>query len=188
MRRTTPRKMMTKRRMPAMTPAIFTVWSVCFSGSTASGLGVAAPAKHHSAWRSNGERAIDQAECGSTQSASRAEQQRFLSAVWQRGGQLINTPLFRGAFFKYKTHVCGLGESWCVLCCQVSPSCPPLSATSALCGSSCTRGDKCAPSSPLVNHVWGKWLPGCKINVGCMVGKIIPKKIKKKKAWNNHNI
>lgn len=35
---TTPKKMMTKRRIPAMTPAIFTVWSVCFSGSTASGL------------------------------------------------------------------------------------------------------------------------------------------------------
>lgn len=45
MRRTTPRKMMTKRRIPAMTPAIFTVWSVCFSGSTASGLWVAAPAR-----------------------------------------------------------------------------------------------------------------------------------------------
>lgn len=41
---TTPRKMMTKSRMPAMTPAIFTVWSVCFSGSTASGFRVAAPA------------------------------------------------------------------------------------------------------------------------------------------------
>lgn len=40
---TTPRKMMTKSRMPAMTPAIFTVWSVCFSGSTASGFRVAAP-------------------------------------------------------------------------------------------------------------------------------------------------
>lgn len=42
---TTPKKMMTKRRIPAMTPAIFTVWSVCFSGSTASGLWVAAPEK-----------------------------------------------------------------------------------------------------------------------------------------------
>lgn len=38
MSRITPKNMMTKRRMPAMTPAIFTVWSVCFSGSTASGL------------------------------------------------------------------------------------------------------------------------------------------------------
>lgn len=28
--------------MPAMTPAIFTVWSVCFSGS-GTGFGVAAP-------------------------------------------------------------------------------------------------------------------------------------------------
>lgn len=45
MRRTTPRKMMTKRRIPAMTPAILTVWSVCFSGSTALGLWVAAPAR-----------------------------------------------------------------------------------------------------------------------------------------------
>lgn len=40
---TTPRKIMTKRRIPAMTPAIFTVWSVCFSGSTASGFLVAVP-------------------------------------------------------------------------------------------------------------------------------------------------
>lgn len=56
---TTPRKMMTKSRMPAMTPAIFTVWSVCFSGSTASGFRVAAPAtgspdnhcwNHHCDW------------------------------------------------------------------------------------------------------------------------------------------
>lgn len=45
MRSTTPRKIMTKRRMPAMTPAILTVWSVCFSGSTASGLWVADPGK-----------------------------------------------------------------------------------------------------------------------------------------------
>lgn len=46
MRSTTPKKIMTKSRMPAMTPAIFTVWSVCFSGSTASGLWVADPERH----------------------------------------------------------------------------------------------------------------------------------------------
>lgn len=46
MRRTTPKKIMTKSRMPAMTPAILTVWSVCFSGSTASGLWVADPGRH----------------------------------------------------------------------------------------------------------------------------------------------
>lgn len=46
MRSTTPKKIMTKRRMPAMTPAILTVWSVCFSGSTASGLWVADPRKN----------------------------------------------------------------------------------------------------------------------------------------------
>lgn len=45
MRSTTPKKIMTKSRMPAMTPAILTVWSVCFSGSTASGLWVADPGK-----------------------------------------------------------------------------------------------------------------------------------------------
>lgn len=55
MRRTSPKKIMTKRRMPAMTPAILTVWSVCFSGSTASGLWVAAPEKSHNALRSNKE-------------------------------------------------------------------------------------------------------------------------------------
>lgn len=44
---TTPRKMMTNSRMPAITPAIFTVWSVCFSGSTASGFLVAAPETQH---------------------------------------------------------------------------------------------------------------------------------------------
>lgn len=41
--RMTPRKMMMKRRMPAMDPAIFTVWSVCFSCS-GSGFLVAVPA------------------------------------------------------------------------------------------------------------------------------------------------
>ena len=40
---TTPRNMITNSRMPAMTPAILTVWSVCFSGS-GTGFGVAAPA------------------------------------------------------------------------------------------------------------------------------------------------
>lgn len=45
MRSTTPKKIMTKSRMPAMTPAILTVWSVCFSGSTASGLWVADPGR-----------------------------------------------------------------------------------------------------------------------------------------------
>lgn len=44
---TTPKKMITNRRMPAITPAIFTVWSVCFSGSTASGFLVAAPGTNH---------------------------------------------------------------------------------------------------------------------------------------------
>lgn len=40
--RMTPRKMMMKSRMPAMDPAIFTVWSDCFSCS-GSGFLVAAP-------------------------------------------------------------------------------------------------------------------------------------------------
>lgn len=39
---TTPRNMITKSRMPAITPAILTVWSVCFSGS-GTGFGVTAP-------------------------------------------------------------------------------------------------------------------------------------------------
>lgn len=39
---TTPRNIMTNSKMPAMTPAILTVWSVCFSGS-GSGFRVAAP-------------------------------------------------------------------------------------------------------------------------------------------------
>lgn len=39
---TTPRKIMTNSKMPAMTPAILTVWSVSFSGS-GTGFGVAAP-------------------------------------------------------------------------------------------------------------------------------------------------
>lgn len=39
---TTPRNMITNSRMPAITPAILTVWSVCFSGS-GTGFGVTAP-------------------------------------------------------------------------------------------------------------------------------------------------
>lgn len=39
---TTPRNMITNSKMPAITPAILTVWSVCFSGS-GTGLGVTAP-------------------------------------------------------------------------------------------------------------------------------------------------
>lgn len=64
MRSTTPKNMMTKRRMPAMTPAIFTVWSVCFSGSTAFGLWVAAPEKHQNSEIK--QRKCIQADCEST--------------------------------------------------------------------------------------------------------------------------
>lgn len=43
---TTPRNIITKSKIPAMTPAILTVWSVCFSGS-GSGFLVAAPIKEY---------------------------------------------------------------------------------------------------------------------------------------------
>lgn len=48
--RRTPRRMMTNMRIPAMTPAIFTVLSTCFSGSVSLEFWVDAPLKqqvHH---------------------------------------------------------------------------------------------------------------------------------------------
>ncbi len=48
--RRTPRRMMTNMRIPAMTPAIFTVLSTCFSGSMSLEFWVEAPLKqqvHH---------------------------------------------------------------------------------------------------------------------------------------------
>lgn len=168
MRRTTPKKMMTKRRMPAMTPAIFTVWSVCFSGSTASGLWVAAPGRKK-------KKRIHRDQIKKMQLIRQNPNQiwrPFARGTWTKKSaqphtssalvidvtlwRLINQWTDSVAFIYISTHSLALScvyfEGSSLLIVHL------LAATSAHCGSSCTGRDKCVLFLPLVNHVWGKWM------------------------------